>query len=89
LDIKGAEAADRGELGATSAKAAERVTKNQEAQERLIENQQTQLIERIEEGIERGGPKEGATEKGRVLAEQGAQVENITRDTLEQVEGHR
>jgi hypothetical protein len=73
---KGTEAATKGEVAASSA---ERVSKNQAAQDRLIENQQTQLKEAIERG--------GKTEKGRVLDAQGTQVENITRDTLEQVEG--
>jgi hypothetical protein len=73
---KSTEAATKGEVGASIA---ERVGKNQAAQDRLIENQQTQLKEAIERG--------GKTEKGRVLDAQGTQVENITRDTLEQVEG--
>jgi hypothetical protein len=73
---KGTEAATKGEVAASSA---ERVSKNQAAQDRLIENQQTQLKEAVERG--------GKAEKGRVLDAQGTQVENITRDTLEQVEG--
>jgi hypothetical protein len=82
----GAEAdkAAKGELGATSTEAAkgirpQSVIKNQATQDELIANQQKQL----QEAIERGGAKE----KGRVLDAQGTQVENITRNTLEQVEG--
>jgi hypothetical protein len=69
---------------ATSAEAAkgvkpQSVIKNQATQDELIANQQKQL----QEAIERGGAKE----KGRVLDAQGTQIENITRDTLEQVKG--
>ena len=55
------------------------VAKNQAAQDELLKNQQKEL----KEAFERGGKREG----GRVLNEQGRQAENITRDTLRQVEG--
>ncbi|WP_300452424.1 SpvB/TcaC N-terminal domain-containing protein [Accumulibacter sp.] len=57
----------------------QRVAKNQSAQEELVRNQQKELKEAIERG--------GAKEKGRVLDAQGTTSENITRDTLNQVEG--
>jgi hypothetical protein len=56
----------------------QRAASNQAKQEELVRNQQKQVKEAIDKG--------GASEKGRVLDKQGRTAEDLTNDTLQQVE---